>query len=303
MSTPSTAGDSRISDLDLVTSVLPGDLVPLARGLETLAIELRTLIALAKGAPGAPGRDWRPDGFGPLTDSFVQATELAGELFVYVVDPGGDQRADLNVPAALAGDQAGCAVSWNPSSGWVSYGPIAALPGPTGPGVPAGGTAGQILEKLDGDDYNARWVSKSSPTWGGLIGKITDQLDLVQALSARASLTNNNTFSGMQSFGAAITENVVQVTGAEIDLSAGNYFVLTLTGNVALSVSNVPSDGVVAFILDVKSMGVFNVTFWNGITWPGGIQPIFTANGRDTVGFLMRADGSCDGIPLGANLL
>lgn len=34
--------------------------------------------------------------------------------------------------------------------------------GPAGQGVPAGGTAGQILSKIDGSDYNTQWVTPSS---------------------------------------------------------------------------------------------------------------------------------------------
>jgi hypothetical protein len=33
------------------------------------------------------------------------------------------------------------------------------LTGPAGPGVPIGGTAGQILSKVDGTDYNTVWTA------------------------------------------------------------------------------------------------------------------------------------------------
>jgi hypothetical protein len=33
------------------------------------------------------------------------------------------------------------------------------VPGPAGPGVPAGGTAGQYLQKIDGTNYNTDWVT------------------------------------------------------------------------------------------------------------------------------------------------
>lgn len=38
------------------------------------------------------------------------------------------------------------------------------LPGPAGPGVAAGGTAGQVLAKIDGTDYNTHWVDQSGGT-------------------------------------------------------------------------------------------------------------------------------------------
>lgn len=45
------------------------------------------------------------------------------------------------------------------TTAWASL----AYGGIVGPGVPAGGTAGQILQKVDGTDYNTSWVA---PSWG-----------------------------------------------------------------------------------------------------------------------------------------
>lgn len=42
--------------------------------------------------------------------------------------------------------------------------------GPAGPGVPTGGTAGQVLQKLSGTDFDAGWVN---PSGGGGLKKIT----------------------------------------------------------------------------------------------------------------------------------
>ncbi len=39
--------------------------------------------------------------------------------------------------------------------------------GATGPGVAAGGSAGQILSKVDGTDYNTQWVNNSGGSGGG----------------------------------------------------------------------------------------------------------------------------------------
>lgn len=42
--------------------------------------------------------------------------------------------------------------------------------GPAGPGVAAGGTAGQVLSKIDGTDYNTQWVTPSGGTGRPKIG-------------------------------------------------------------------------------------------------------------------------------------
>lgn len=65
--------------------------------------------------------------------------------------------------------------------------------GPTGPagangvGVPAGGTAGQILSKVDGTDYNTKWINPvtGAGVWGAITGNITDQTDLVNYIASQ----------------------------------------------------------------------------------------------------------------------
>ena len=45
--------------------------------------------------------------------------------------------------------------------------------GADGEGVPTGGTAGQLLEKIDGTDYNTRWATKSIPAnFSDLTGEV-----------------------------------------------------------------------------------------------------------------------------------
>jgi hypothetical protein len=61
--------------------------------------------------------------------------------------------------------------------------------GVPGPGVPTGGTAGQVLAKVDGVDYNTAWVNQAgSVLWGQIGGVLTNQLDLSSALNLKAPL-------------------------------------------------------------------------------------------------------------------
>ncbi len=46
------------------------------------------------------------------------------------------------------------------SSQWIEIGSDSVI-GPTGPGVPTGGTAGQVLSKIDSSNYNTQWVAQS----------------------------------------------------------------------------------------------------------------------------------------------
>lgn len=45
-------------------------------------------------------------------------------------------------------------------------------PGPAGPagvGIPVGGTAGQVLAKIDSTNYNTQWVTLTDPIVAALI--------------------------------------------------------------------------------------------------------------------------------------
>jgi len=61
--------------------------------------------------------------------------------------------------------------------------------GTPGPGVPAGGTTGQVLAKIDATNYNTQWVTGGGgyPIWGGITGTLSNQTDLQTALNTNAT--------------------------------------------------------------------------------------------------------------------
>ncbi len=63
--------------------------------------------------------------------------------------------------------------------------------GADGQGVPTGGTTGQLLAKIDADDFNTEWVAPpTSAVWGAITGTLSDQTDLDTALSGKVSATS-----------------------------------------------------------------------------------------------------------------
>jgi hypothetical protein len=65
------------------------------------------------------------------------------------------------------------------------------VPGPAGPGVPTGGTTGQVLAKIDGTNYNTEWVDQSGAVvWGDITGTLSSQTDLQTALDLKAPLAS-----------------------------------------------------------------------------------------------------------------
>lgn len=72
--------------------------------------------------------------------------------------------------------------------------------GPAGEGVPSGGTAGQILEKIDGTDYNTQWADKPTTTGAitssdftmataRLLGRTTASTGDIEEISVGSGLT------------------------------------------------------------------------------------------------------------------
>lgn len=60
-----------------------------------------------------------------------------------------------------------------------SGGTIAITRGPAGVGVPEGGTAGQVLAKSTGDDYDTEWVAQSSGGGSGDVASVNGQTGAV----------------------------------------------------------------------------------------------------------------------------
>ena len=55
----------------------------------------------------------------------------------------------------------------------VSSGGLPGAKGSDGVGVPAGGSAGQVLAKVDGDDYNTEWIDDgNTSTWIDVAGDV-----------------------------------------------------------------------------------------------------------------------------------
>jgi hypothetical protein len=83
-----------------------------------------------------------------------------------------------------------------------------------------------------------------------------------------------------------IKETSVAIAASAIDLTLGNYFTKTISGNTTFTVSNVASSGIVnSFILQLTNGGSATVTYFSGVDWAGGTAPTLTASGVDVLGF------------------
>jgi hypothetical protein len=90
-----------------------------------------------------------------------------------------------------------------------------------------------------------------------------------------------------------LREKSAAVSASDIDLSAGNYFTKTISGNTTFTVSNVATSGdVAAFVLVLTNGGSATVTYFSGVTFAGGTAPTLTASGVDLLAFFTINGGT-----------
>lgn len=92
----------------------------------------------------------------------------------------------------------------------------------------------------------------------------------------------------------SIKENILGNTSGNItiNLASGNYVIATSTGATTWSVSGIPNNEAVGFILQLGSGGLYTQTWPSGCRWPGGNAPVLTASGVDVLTFITTDFGS-----------
>jgi len=94
-------------------------------------------------------------------------------------------------------------------------------------------------------------------------------------------------------FTGGVEEAVGTVTSNDFDLSTGNFFTYTATADATLTASNVAASGdVSSFVVEITDGGSYTLTYFSGITWPGGEAPTLTASGTDVLAFFTRDGGT-----------
>jgi len=91
---------------------------------------------------------------------------------------------------------------------------------------------------------------------------------------------------------AGLREVRVALGDSSINLTAGNVFTKTITANTTFTVTNMAAAGTThSFVLELTNAGAYVITWWTGITWPGGVAPTLTVSGRDVLGFYTHDAG------------
>jgi hypothetical protein len=83
------------------------------------------------------------------------------------------------------------------------------------------------------------------------------------------------TSDGRYQVTGAYDGNITAVSALDLDLSTANFFTKTINANSTFTVSNIPSSRAYAFTLELTHTSG-TVTWFSGVTWPGGTAPSLT---------------------------
>lgn len=138
-------------------------------------------------------------------------------------------------------------------------------------------------------------ASSRSRLFSKFIRNINDDLTIkVEGLEDSAKTVDNLlSDEGTLVVNGGIVEQKGTATSGELDLTTGNYFYDSLSGNISYTFTNVPDDGnFVSFILEINKGGDYTVGWPNTVTWPSATAPTLTSAGIDILGFYSHDSGS-----------
>ena len=104
-----------------------------------------------------------------------------------------------------------------------------------------------------------------------------------------SSLKFQTTSGGVKVTGG-YSENIVAVSGTEVDCATGSYFTKTITGATTFTFANVPSGVAYAFTFEVTLNGSNAITWPASVKWPADTAPTIT-DGKTQVFVFLTDDG------------
>ena len=151
----------------------------------TLSINDQAAFDVVIGVPGPAGQT------GPQGPQGIQGTAATIVVGSVITVPSGQPATVTN-----AGTPSAAVFNFGLPQGVTGATGATGATGPAGQGVPTGGTAGQVLAKINGTNYNTEWIDPPDEfaVWGQITGSLSAQLDLASALAGKYSASNPSGF-------------------------------------------------------------------------------------------------------------
>ena len=107
------------------------------------------------------------------------------------------------------------------------------------------------------------------------------------------TIADNQEINGVKTFNKNTFGNTVALTGNSIDVSLANVFTKTVTGDITLTFTGVPTGKTAIFTLMLTNGGAYDVTFPNNIVWASDSDaPELKASGTDILNFFTPDGGT-----------
>ncbi len=136
---------------------------------------------------------------------------------------------------------------------------------------------------------NNTGIRTTNPIQPLQVGSAGTTVVVIDTLGEVGIGTTNPT-SKLDLFGSS-TQSIVAISASNIDCSLGNYFTDTISGSKTYTVSNVPSNRVYSFTLEVNHTSG-TITWFSGVEWPNGTAPTLTTGKTHLFMFVTDNNGS-----------
>ena len=170
------------------------------------------------------------------------------------------------------------------------------IKGDPGVGVPAGGTAGQVLSKVDGTNYNTQWTTPANAAlWGAITGTLSDQTDLQSTLNAKANLsgaTFTGTISATNLSGTNTGDQMIALTGDVTGSGTGTFSATIANDAVTFAkMQNIPTSRLLGRY-SASTGDIEEIQLGTNVSLVGDTLTVASYPSSGDTGYVQYSDGS-----------
>lgn len=115
---------------------------------------------------------------------------------------------------------------------------------------------------------------------------------LPKGITNAVPVSGDAEITGAKTFTQGPYGTTVAMAAADVDLSSGDVFTVTVSADVTFTFSNVPSGKAATFNMIITNGGAATVTWPTSVKWASGTAPTLTASGVDVLTFLTPDGGT-----------